>query len=73
MGRMKDLFIEQRNLESLDDQNNMLEPPPNEIDLQSGRSMWIINGSQIWAESYERALELLPYIESHDSYIEPHD
>jgi hypothetical protein len=43
---------------------NELTPPPDEINIQDGKMMWVINGYRIWARSYQEALELLPLIES---------
>jgi hypothetical protein len=60
MGRIKELSIELRNQEM----ENQLEPPPDEIDLNTNKNMWVINGYRIWAKSYMEALELLPMIES---------
>lgn len=45
-------------------EDNQLSPPPDEIDIQTGKNMWVINGYKIWAENYTQALELLPFIES---------
>lgn len=56
MGRIKDLMI--------DEMNNQLHPPPDEIDTESGKSMWIIKEYRIWAHTYKEALEMLPQIES---------
>jgi hypothetical protein len=56
MGKMKDLVIDQM--------NNQLDPPPDMIDTNSGKCMWIIKEYKIWAETYKQALELLPLIES---------
>lgn len=56
MGKMKDLMIDQM--------NNQLDPPPDMIDTNSGKCMWIIKDYRIWAETYKQALELLPIIES---------
>lgn len=41
-----------------------LDPPPNEINLETGKKMWEIKGYKIWAENYQKALEILPLIES---------
>lgn len=46
------------------EEDNQLSPPPDEIDLNSGKSMWIIEEYTIWARSYKEALELLPMIKS---------
>lgn len=44
--------------------NNQLSPAPDEINVETGKSMWIIKDYRIWADSYEDALELLPLIEN---------
>jgi hypothetical protein len=44
--------------------NNQLEPSPDQINIETGKSMWIIDGYRIWANSYKEALELLPIIQS---------
>ena len=44
--------------------NNKLDPAPDEINTDTGKSMWKIKGYKIWADSYKQALELLPMIES---------
>jgi hypothetical protein len=44
--------------------DNQLSPPPDQIDLDNGKSMWIIEEYRIWARSYKEALELLPMIKS---------
>lgn len=44
--------------------NNKLDPAPDEINTDTGKSMWIINDYKIWADSYQQALQLLPMIES---------
>jgi hypothetical protein len=49
---------------NLSKNDGQLEPPPDQVNLESGKSMWIINGYRIWAKSYMEALELLPIIES---------
>lgn len=43
--------------------NNTLNPPPDQIDLETGKMMWIIKDYKIWADSYEQALQLLNVIE----------
>lgn len=43
---------------------NELAPPPNEINTDTGKMMWIIDGYKIWARSYQEALQLLPLIQS---------
>ena len=37
--------------------DDLLLPPPDEINLESGKCMWIIDGFRIWAINYEHALE----------------
>lgn len=80
MGKMKDLYIDEMNRQLAEDVNwddtpeynpasftqddNQMTPPPNQLNLESGKSMWVINGYKIWADSYQQALELLPMIES---------
>jgi len=44
---------------------NQLTPPPDLIDLESGKSMWIVEDYKIWAETYEQAVRLLPMIKSY--------
>jgi len=44
--------------------DNQMEPPPDEINLELGRSMWIIEEYRIWARSYKEALELVSMIKS---------
>lgn len=56
MGKMKDLVI--------NEMNNQMHPPPDEINLESGLSKWIIKDYKIWAKDYTQALELLTMIES---------
>jgi hypothetical protein len=43
---------------------NLMPPPPDEINLDTGKCMWIIKDYRIWASSYQEAVELLPLIES---------
>ena len=43
---------------------NQLNPPPDQINTESGKSMWVIKGYKIWAQSYAEALQLLPMIEN---------
>jgi hypothetical protein len=66
MGAMKEKLIDQVNYgpDDIDYDQNQLEPPPNEVNIQNGKSMWVIKGYKIWARSYKEALELLPLIES---------
>lgn len=49
----------------IDQMNNQLHPPPDLIDLDSGKSMWIVEDYKIWAETYEQAVRLLPMIKSY--------
>jgi len=44
--------------------NNKLDPAPDEINTDTGKSMWIIKDYRIWADSYKQALETLPLIEN---------
>lgn len=44
--------------------DNQMTPLPDQLDLESGKSMWVINGYKIWAQSYVEALQLLSMIES---------
>lgn len=44
--------------------SNKLDPAPDEIDTNTGKSMWIIKDYKIWANSYKEALESLHMIES---------
>ena len=69
MGKMKDLFIDEMNRHnSVDDTDwtysNEMPPPPDEINLETGKCMWIIKDYRIWADDYPQALELLNRIES---------
>ena len=41
-----------------------LDPPAEEINLETGKGRWTIKGYKIWATTYKEALELLPMIES---------
>ena len=49
---------------NLSKNDHQLEPPPAQVNLENGKSMWVIDGYRIWAKSYKEALELLPLIES---------
>jgi hypothetical protein len=43
---------------------NKLDPAPDEINTTTGKSMWIVKGYKIWADSYHQAVkDLLPLIE----------
>jgi len=44
--------------------DNIMAPPPDEINTTTGKSMWKIKGYKIWADNYEQAQKLLPMIES---------
>lgn len=53
------------NLYSQDEPEHVqLDPVPDEINIQSGKSMWIINDIRIWADTYQHALEQYHMIES---------
>lgn len=49
---------------------NQLEPPPDELNTESGLCMWKIKSIKdnceyrIWARTYKEAVEMLPMIES---------
>jgi hypothetical protein len=66
MGKMKNVFIDKINEQpdDIDWKSNQLDPAPDEVDLDAGKSMWIIKDYKIWAHSYKEALEMLPMIES---------
>jgi hypothetical protein len=70
MGKMKNLVIDQMNEDPIFDSagymsaDNQMHPPPDEINLESGLSKWIIKDYKIWAKDYTQALELLTMIES---------
>jgi len=44
--------------------NNKLDPAPDEINTDTGKSMWIIKDYRIWADNYQEALKVLPLIEN---------
>jgi hypothetical protein len=50
--------------------DNQLDPPPDQIDTETNKCMWIIKSIKddveykIWADTYQQALSLLPLIES---------
>lgn len=44
--------------------DNLMPPPPDEINTATGQSMWKIKDYKIWAHTYQEALRLLPLIES---------
>jgi hypothetical protein len=44
--------------------SNQLHPPPDQIDIETGKCMWIIKDYKIWADTYEQALKLVSIIES---------
>ncbi len=60
MGKMKELDIELQSQEN----DNQLPPPPDQIDINTNQSMWVIDGYKIWASSYTEAVQLLPIIQS---------
>ena len=37
---------------------NELPPPPNVIDLNLSLNMWVIEDMEIWAGSYDKAIEI---------------
>jgi hypothetical protein len=45
-------------------EDNVLAPPPDQIDITTDKNMWIIDGYKIWADTYIQALQLLPLIKS---------
>jgi len=47
-----------------DDKHNTMPPPPLEIDMVTGKSMWLIKDYKIWANTYEEAVKHLDVIES---------
>lgn len=44
--------------------SNQLDPIPAEINTETGKSMWIINGYRIWSDTYQNALQHMQLIES---------
>jgi hypothetical protein len=44
--------------------DNTMPPPPLEIDMVTGKSMWLIKDYKIWANTYEEAVKHLDVIES---------
>jgi hypothetical protein len=68
MGKMKDLSIELRNQEldngpefdsaGFSDADNQLPPPPDEININTNISLWVIAGHRISAKSYMEALQI---------------
>jgi len=47
-----------------DDKHNTMSPPPLEIDMVTGKCMWLIKDYKIWANTYEEAVKHLDVIES---------
>ena len=43
---------------------NQLDPIPDEVDLNTGKAMWQINGYRIWATSYREAVMHMELIET---------
>lgn len=37
---------------------NTLPPPPNVIDLNLSLNMWVIEDMEIWAKTYDQAIEI---------------
>lgn len=73
MKRNKEIFMEMQQEQepmfdsagySIADRNNQLDPPPDQINVETGKCMWEIKGYRIWANSYPEALEHLILIES---------
>lgn len=44
--------------------DNTMSPPPLEIDMVTGKCMWLIKDYKIWANTYEEAVKHLDVIES---------
>jgi hypothetical protein len=70
MGKMKDLVIDQMNDEGpqydsagYTSADNQMHPPPDEINLESGLSMWIIKDIRVWATDYLQACKLYEIID----------
>jgi hypothetical protein len=73
MGKMKELFIQLQNQQrGMSDDTDWdapssnesiyLDPPPNEINLETGLCMWEINESRVWARTYKDALTIFSLI-----------
>ncbi len=45
------------------EETTVLDPAPDQIDLATGKKMWMLDGYRIWADSYQQALEILPLIQ----------
>lgn len=70
MGKMKDIMIDKMNDEGpkydsagFTHDDNQMKPPPDEINLESGLSMWVINDIRVWARSYMEACKLYEIID----------
>jgi hypothetical protein len=70
MGKMKDLVIDQMNDEGpafdsagYTSADNQMHPPPDEINLESGLSMWVIKDIRVWATDYLQACKLYEIID----------
>jgi hypothetical protein len=44
--------------------NNQLDPPPDELRDETNKKMWLIEGYKIWATNYQEALVLLAKIKA---------
>jgi hypothetical protein len=73
MGKMKNLVIDEmnRNPNVTDDSDwNYTNISPEEINLETGKCLWIIKSIKddceyrIWAQTYKEAVDMLPMIES---------
>ena len=42
---------------------NNLDPAPDKINTETGKSMWVIKDYKIWADDYQQAVKLLELIE----------
>lgn len=43
--------------------NEELSPPPQEIDIKTGKGMWNIGSQTIWANSYQEAIDIFLLIQ----------
>ena len=41
---------------------NQLDPAPDQINIETGKSMWILDGYRVWATNYQEALVSLARI-----------
>jgi hypothetical protein len=65
MGKMKEMFIEDMNNQRgvPDDTDWNYQPQPLETNAQ-GLHLYVVNGYRIWAENYNRAIDLCRIIDS---------